>query len=95
MAPGRGLPVHQSTGFSQFFNFLISQTFQFAPLFLLSRSQIQSAMAVTRLKRKNRKDKAKSAVRRQTLKNQNFKPVIKNVDIEEIKKEFDAKAKKK
>jgi hypothetical protein len=54
-----------------------------------------SVMPVTRLKRKNRKDKAKSAVRRQSLKIQNFKPVIKNVDIEEIKKEFDAKAKKK
>jgi hypothetical protein len=52
-------------------------------------------MPITRLKRKNRKDKAKSAVRRQSLKIQNFKPVIKNVDIEEIKKEFDAKAKKK
>ena len=50
------------------------------------------AMAVTRLKRKNRKDKAKSAVRRQTLKIQNFKPVVKNVDIEEIKKEFEKKA---
>ena len=50
-------------------------------------------MAVTRLKRKNRKDKSKSAVRRQTLKNQNAKPVIKNVDIEEIKKQFEAKAK--
>ncbi len=52
-------------------------------------------MAVTRLKRKNRKDKAKSAVRRQTLKIQNFKPVIKNVDIEEVKKEFKTKAEKK
>ena len=55
--------------------------------------KIKSAMAVTRLKRKNRKDKAKSAVRRQTLKIQNFKPVIKNVDIEEIKKEFESKKK--
>jgi hypothetical protein len=52
----------------------------------------KSAMAVTRLKRKNRKDKAKSAVRRQSLKIQNFKPVLKNVDIEEIKKEFEGKA---
>ena len=48
-------------------------------------------MPVTRLKRKNRKDKAKSAVRRQTLKNQNAKPVIKNVDVEAIKAEFKAK----
>lgn len=49
-------------------------------------------MAVTRLKRKNRKDKAKSAVRRQTLKIQNFQPVIKNVDVEAIKEEFKKKA---
>ena len=50
-------------------------------------------MAVTRLKRKNRKDKAKAAVRRQTLKLQNFQPVVKNVDIEKIKEEFKTKAK--
>ena len=55
----------------------------------------ESAMAVTRLKRKNRKDKAKSAVRRQSLKLQNFKPVMKNVDIEAIKEEFKAKGAKK
>jgi len=52
-------------------------------------------MAVTRLKRKNRKDKAKAAVRRQTLKIQNFQPVMKNVDVEKIKEEFKAKAPKK
>lgn len=52
-------------------------------------------MSVTRLKRKNRKDKAKSAVRRQSLKNQGFQPVIKNIDIEAIKEEFKAKAAKK
>ena len=51
-------------------------------------------MSVTRLKRKGRKDKAKSAVRRQSLKNQNFKPVIRNVDIEKIKEEFKGTAKK-
>ncbi|MEP6737330.1 MAG: hypothetical protein ABJA70_17530 [Chryseolinea sp.] len=50
-------------------------------------------MPITRLKRKGRKDKAKSAVRRQTLKIQNFQPVIKNIDIEKIKEEFKAKAK--
>lgn len=52
-------------------------------------------MGITRLKRKNRKDKAKAAVRRQSLKIQNFIPVIKNIDIEAIKEEFKAKAKKK
>lgn len=55
----------------------------------------KSAMAVTRLKRKNRKDKSVSAVRRQSLKIQNAKPVIKNVDIEKIKEEFKANAAKK
>ncbi len=48
-------------------------------------------MAVTRLKRKNRKDKSLSAVRRNTLKIQNFQPVVKNVDVEKIKEEFKAK----
>jgi hypothetical protein len=58
------------------------------------RPQNNTIMAVTRLKRKNRKDKSKSAIRRQSLKIQNFQPVIKSVDIEKIKEEFKAKAKK-
>ena len=49
-------------------------------------------MAVTRLKRKNRKDKSISAIRRQSLKIQGFKPVSKNVDVEAIKEEFKKKA---
>ena len=53
------------------------------------------AMSVTRLKRKVRKDRAKSARRRTDLKNQNFKPVMKSVDTEKIKEEFKAKASKK
>ena len=53
------------------------------------------AMAVTRFKRKARKDKSAASVRRQTLKNQNFQPVAKSVDIEKIKEEFKAKASKK
>ncbi len=48
-------------------------------------------MSVTRLKRKSRKDKGKSARRRTALKTQNFKPVAKAVDIEKIKEEFKAK----
>ncbi len=63
------------------------------PLFLRS-FLTRIVMSVTRLKRKNRKDKAKSAVRRQSLKIQGFQPVIKNVDIEAIKEEFKAKKKK-
>ena len=51
------------------------------------------AMSVTRLKRKNRKDKAKSARRRQSLKLQNFQPVMKTVDVEKIKEEFKARKK--
>lgn len=54
----------------------------------------RNAMAVTRLKRKNRRVRSQAAVRRQTLKLQNFKPVIKNVDIEKIKEEFKAKKEK-
>lgn len=50
-------------------------------------------MSVTRLKRKNRKDKAKAARRRTALKTQNFKPVAKAVDVEKIKEGFKAKAK--
>jgi hypothetical protein len=48
-------------------------------------------MPITRLKRKNRKDKAKAARRRTDLKNQNFQPVMKAVDIEKIKEEFKAR----
>lgn len=55
----------------------------------------QNVMGVTRLKRKNRKDKTKSRVRRQTLKLQNAKPVLKSVDVEKIKEEFKANAEKK
>ena len=50
-------------------------------------------MSVTRLKRKNRKDKAKAARRRTDLKIQNFKPIAKSVDVEKIKEEFKAKKK--
>lgn len=49
------------------------------------------AMSVTRLKRKNRKDKSVASVRRTSLKNQSFKPVMKMVDVEKIKEEFKAK----
>jgi hypothetical protein len=56
--------------------------------------KIDDAMAVTRLKRKSRRVRSQAAVRRLTLKLQNFKPVIKNVDIEKIKEEFKAKKEK-
>jgi hypothetical protein len=60
--------------------------------FIFALLLTERAMAVTRLKRKNRKDKAKAAVRRQTLKIQNFQPVMKNVDIDQVKEEFKKKA---
>lgn len=47
-------------------------------------------MGVTRLIRKGRKNKAKSASRRFSLKHLTATPVIKNVDIEELKKQFSA-----
>ncbi|GEM_PF-314466 len=51
----------------------------------------KSTMSVTRLKRKNRRDKAAAARRRQTLRLQGFKPVARGIDIEKIKEEFRAK----
>lgn len=47
-------------------------------------------MGVTRLIRKGRKNRAKSASRRFSLKHLTATPVIKNVDIEELKKQFGA-----
>ena len=47
------------------------------------------------MKRKVRRDRAESARRRTNLKNQNFQPVMKSVDVEKIKEEFKAKASKK
>ena len=64
------------------------------PDYFCAPFKVTKTMSVTRLKRKGRKDKAKSAVRRQSLKIQNFQPVIKNVDVEKIKEEFKASAKK-
>ncbi|MDH5366357.1 MAG: hypothetical protein OEW67_05175 [Cyclobacteriaceae bacterium] len=45
-------------------------------------------MAITRLKRKGRKNKQTAALRRSSIKQLTSKPVIKNVDVEEIKKGF-------
>lgn len=46
-------------------------------------------MAITRLKRKGRRNKQKASIRRTTIKQITATPVIKNVDIEEIKKGFE------
>lgn len=48
-------------------------------------------MAVTRLERKDRKNKARANNRKARIKFYNRKPVIKQVDIEAIKKEFESK----
>ena len=45
-------------------------------------------MAVTRLERKGRKNKARAKARVQRIKLLNQRPVIKNVDVEAIKAEF-------
>jgi hypothetical protein len=45
-------------------------------------------MAVTRLKRKAKRNKLRARVRLETMQRLNQKPVIKNVDLEEIKKGF-------
>lgn len=50
-------------------------------------------MAITRLKRKGRRNKQTASIRRASIKQLTAKPVIKNVDIEEIKEGF-AKAAK-
>ena len=48
-------------------------------------------MAVTRLERKGRKNKVVAKKRVKTMKRLSTKPVIKNIDIEAVKAEFDAK----
>ena len=45
-------------------------------------------MAVTTLKRKARRNKLTSTIRKQNIKLLTATPVIKNVDVEELKKQF-------
>ena len=52
--------------------------------------KILSLMGVTRLKRKGRKNRNVSASRQFSLKHLTKTPVIKNVDLEELKKQFTA-----
>ena len=49
-------------------------------------------MAITRLKRKGRRNKTVARVRVETIDRLNAQPIIKNVDIEEIKKSFKSKS---
>jgi hypothetical protein len=48
-------------------------------------------MSVTRLERKTKRRRNEANQRRAVIKRLNAQPVIKNVDIEAIKKEFEAK----
>jgi hypothetical protein len=52
------------------------------------------AMGVTRLKRKEKRNRAVAKARVAKIKHLTTVPVIKNVDVEEIKKSFAAPAKK-
>lgn len=54
-----------------------------------------SAMGYSRLKRKIKKDRGRAARRRKDLKVQNFQPVMKAVDVEKLKEEFETKPSKK
>ena len=45
-------------------------------------------MAVTRLKRKTRRNRMRGGDKNVIIKQLNFKPVIKDVDVEAIKEEF-------
>ncbi len=49
-------------------------------------------MAVTRLKRKDRVNKARANNRQAKIKQLTAKPVIKNVDVEALKASFEKKA---
>jgi hypothetical protein len=57
-----------------------------------SNTKIYSAMAVTRLKRKDRANKATANNRVKRIKQLTYVPPIKNVDVEAIKASFEAKA---
>jgi hypothetical protein len=48
-------------------------------------------MTVTRLQRKDRKNRARAVNKKVIIKQLLVKPVIKKIDIEAIKKEFEAK----
>ncbi len=48
-------------------------------------------MGVTRLKRKEKRNRSVAKARVAKIKELSLKPVIKNIDIEEIKKGFEAK----
>jgi hypothetical protein len=58
------------------------------PLISKDTNKILNTMAVTTLKRKLKRKRQAQNTRTLKIKQLNAKPVIKNVDVEEIKKEF-------
>lgn len=63
-------------------------------LIFIDKSKISSEMGVTRLKRKDLRNKSKAKNRVKGMKQLTATPVIKNVDIEELKASFEKPAKK-
>ncbi len=63
-------------------------------IFYLNCANIYNIMAVTRLERKGRRNVSKAKRAKQVIKSLNAKPVIRNVDVEEIKKGFSKSSKK-
>jgi hypothetical protein len=64
----------------------------FKTLYLQSNFNRTKIMGVTRLKRKDRRNAAKANKRVADIKRLTAKPVIKNIDVEAIKKSFAEKA---
>ncbi len=52
-------------------------------------------MGIVKIERKLKRRRGKASRRRTTLKNESFMPVIKKVDVEELKASFTTKATKK
>ena len=59
-------------------------------LFFIFAARKFKAMGVTRLKRKDRRNKAVANARVKRIKQLTLTPVIKKVDVEELKKSFSA-----
>lgn len=68
----------------------IADAFVTSLLFLIFAVLNSENMGRTKLKKKTLRDRAKAAIRRQSLKLQNYQPVVRTVDVEKIKEEFKA-----
>jgi len=74
--------------FQSFFLKLLETKIQI-PIFA---AQISKAMGVTRLKRKDKRNKAVANARVKRIKQLTLTPVIRKVDVEELKKSFSTTA---